>query len=87
MSEIKKSFKINLDFNFQERTSQQYANDVEIFKNNHSKTLVCDDTSEKEDILEEVKNHFQNILKEFSQFLKKREITENKTEKETDLSF
>lgn len=82
-----KNFKINLTFELTEKKTEQYSNEIDVFKNNHNKTLICDSTSTKEEILEEIKNHFQSVLKEFSQFVKKRDITDNKEEKETEIGF
>lgn len=83
--DIEKSLKIELNFKFNEKSNAQYANDIEVFKNEKNKTLVCDYSSSKEEVLSEIKEQFQSLLKEFSRFLDKRYITTDLENKETEL--
>ena len=71
-----KNFKIKLEFDLSTRKNESYANDISVFQNKVEKTLVCDISCSKDDVYDEVKNHFQNALKELSTFLKKRSVTE-----------
>ena len=81
-----KNFKIKLNFELNERKVENYANDVTLFSNNVDKVLICDNTKTNEEIFDEVKEHFQTQLKDFSKFLKNRNITEKpKSELETEL--
>ena len=81
-----KNFKIKLNFDFSERKTENYASDITLFNNNVDKTLICDVSKTNEEIFEEVKEHFQTQLKDFSKFLKNRNITEKpKSELETEL--
>lgn len=75
-----KNFKIKLNFELNERKVENYANDVTLFSNNVDKVLICDNTKTNEEIFDEVKEHFQNQLKEFSRFLKNRNIVEKPKE-------
>lgn len=85
--DIEKSLKIELNFKFNEKQNAQYANDIEVFKNEKNKTLICDYNSSKEEVLAEVKEQFQSLLREFSRYLDKRYMTTHPENKETELSI
>lgn len=80
-----KNFKMKLSFEFFNKKNEMFSSDEIISQNTKEKILIADSFSTKEDVLEEIKNQFQEVLKEVNAFLKSRDITENKTEAESDL--
>lgn len=84
---ILKNFKINLVLEITEKKVENYSSDVNVFSNTHNKTLISNNFSSKEDLLNEIKEHFQEVLKDTSTFIKTRNIVDNPEEKETELSF
>ena len=82
-----KNLKINLVFEITEMKAESYSSELNVFSNTHNKTLVCNNLSSKEDLLNEIKEHFQDVLKDAAIFIKQRNIAEAPQEKETELTL